>query len=283
MTLTNPTPQANPFGPGVVNFACAPNFAPTRIATPGPNGFPLAKFAPGAVAGPGYSPFIRFKGSGVVYNAPIVAVGNGPFDVTHHTNTGDRVLGIHIAGKSKPGQFAESWADLLFVKGFDAGQPIVYLSTDAGQPLTAVLERSTYVPALNNAAFKGVNTLLSGSLRAEERARQPEHHPVGTPVGEVRSARRSNAATCGPGSRSSCSPDRPNPIGVHRAQILAVEGLAILAGSCRERRPAPPDDRSRQTPKIVVVYARRPRVPSPFRSSRSACWLGRHLVVFGLP
>jgi len=217
VTLTNPTPQANPFGPGVVNFACAPNFAPTRIATPGPNGFPLAKFAPGAVAGPGYSPFIRFKGSGVVYNAPIVAVGNGPFDVTHHTNTGDRVLGIHIAGKSKPGQFAESWADLLFVKGFDAGQPIVYLSTDAGQPLTAVLERSTYVPALNNAAFKGVNTLLSGSLRAEERARQPEHHPVGTPVGEV------------------------------------------------------------------VVYACRPRVPSPFRSSRSACWLGRHLVVFGLP
>ena len=283
VTLTNPTPLQNPFGPALISFAGAPDFSPTRIAVPGPDGFPLAKLQPGAVAGPGYSPFIQIAGSDTVYNAPIVATGDGPFDVTHHTNTGDRVLGIHIAGKSKPGQFAESWADLLFVKGFDAGQPIVYLSTDAGQPLTAVLERSTYVPALNNAAFKGVNTLLSGSLRAEERARQPEHHPVGTPVGEVRSARRGNAATCGPGSRSSCSPDRPNPIGVHRAQILAVEGLAILAGSCRERRPAPPDDRSRQTPKIVVVYARRPRVPSPFRSSRSACWLGRHLVVFGLP
>jgi len=48
------------------------------------------------------------------------------------------VLGIHIAGPSAPGQFAESWADLLFIKGFDAGQPIIYLSTDAGQPLTAV-------------------------------------------------------------------------------------------------------------------------------------------------
>jgi len=32
-----------------------------------------------------------------------VATGNGPFDVTHHTNTGDRVLGVHIAGPSKPG------------------------------------------------------------------------------------------------------------------------------------------------------------------------------------
>ena len=68
-----------------------------------------------------------------------MATGDGPFDVTHHTNTEDRVLGVHIAGPSKPGQFAESWVDMLFVKGFDAGQPIVYLSTDAGQPLTAVL------------------------------------------------------------------------------------------------------------------------------------------------
>ncbi len=164
VTLTNPTPAANPFGPGVVNFAGAPNFAPTRIAVPGPNGFPLAKFAPGAVAGPGYSPFIRFAGSSVVYNAPIVATGNGPFDVVHHTNTADRVLGIHIAGPSKPGQFAESWVDMLFVKGFDAGQPILYLSTDAGQPLTAVLERSVYVPALNTAAFNGGDDFL-GSAR----------------------------------------------------------------------------------------------------------------------
>ncbi len=164
VTLTNPAPAQNPFGPGVVNFAGAPNFSPTRVAVPGPNGFPLAKFAPGAVAGPGYSPFIRFAGSDVVYNAPIVATGNGPFDVVHHTNTGDRVLGIHIAGPSKPGQFAESWADMLFVKGFDAGQPILYLSTDAGQPLTAVLERSVYVPALNNASFNGGDDFL-GSAR----------------------------------------------------------------------------------------------------------------------
>jgi hypothetical protein len=163
VTLTNPTPQANPFGPASVHFAGAPDFSPTRVATPGPDGFPLAKFQPGAVAGPGYSPFIKIAGSNVVYNAPIVATGDGPFDVTHHTNTADRALGIHIAGKSKPGQFAESYVDMLFVKGFDAGQPIVYLSTDAGQPLTAVLERSTYVPALNNAAFNGGDDFLGSS------------------------------------------------------------------------------------------------------------------------
>ena len=164
VTLESPTPRQNPFGPGVVHFACSPDFSPTRIAEPGADGFPLAKFQPGAVAGPGYSPFIKIAGSDVVYNAPIVATGDGPFDVTHHTNTADRVLGIHIAGPSKPGQFAESWADLLFVKGFDAGQPILYLSTDAGQPLTAVLERSVYVPALNNASFNGGDDFL-GSAR----------------------------------------------------------------------------------------------------------------------
>ena len=164
VTLESPTPAQNPFGQAVVDFQGAPDFSPTRIAEPGPNGFPLAKFQPGAVAGPGYSPFIRVAGSDVVYNAPIVATGDGPFDVVHHTNTGDRVLGVHIAPSSPPGQYLESYVDILFVKGFDAGQPIVYISTDAGQPLSAVLERSTYVPALDKAAYNGGDDFL-GSAR----------------------------------------------------------------------------------------------------------------------
>src|SRR2546429_265598 len=165
VTIDSPTPAQNPFGQAVVHFQGATDFSPTRIAVPGPNGFPLAKFQPGAVAGPGYSPFIQIAGSSVVYNAPIVATGNGPFDVVHHTNTGDRVLGIHIAPATSPsGQFLESWVDMLFVKGFDAGQPILYLSTDAGQPLTAVLERSTYVPALDKVAYNGGDDFL-GSVR----------------------------------------------------------------------------------------------------------------------
>jgi hypothetical protein len=164
VTLESPTPDQNKFGQAVVDFQGAPDFSPTRIAQPGPNGFPLASFQPGAVAGPGYSPFIRVAGSDVVYNAPIVATGDGPFDVTHHTNTGDRVLGVYIAPPSPPGQYLDSYADLLFVKGFDAGQPILYLSTDAGQPLTSVLERSTYVPALDKAAYNGGDDFL-GSAR----------------------------------------------------------------------------------------------------------------------
>jgi hypothetical protein len=162
--LESPTPAENRFGQAVVDFRGAPDFSPTRVAGPGPNGFPLAKFQPGAVARAGYSPFIRIAGSDTVYSAPILATGDGPFDVVHHTNTGDRVLGVHIAPKSAPGEYQESWVDLLFVKGFDAGHPIVYISTDAGQPLTSVLERSTYVPALDKAAYSGGDDFL-GSAR----------------------------------------------------------------------------------------------------------------------
>jgi hypothetical protein len=168
VTEENPSPENNHFGPAVIHFAGAPDFEPERIAEPGPTGFPLKRFQPGAEvpAGDAYSPFIRIAGSDLIYNAPIVAVGEGPFDVTHHTNTADRVLGVHIGteGHAPSGQFGESWVDMLFVKGFDSGEPIVYLSTDAGQPLTAVLERSTYVPALNNVSFNGGDDFL-GSAR----------------------------------------------------------------------------------------------------------------------
>jgi hypothetical protein len=70
---------------------------------------------------------------------------------------------VHIAPPAPTGQYNDNFVDILFVKGFDAGQPILYLSTDAGQPLTAVLERSTYVPALDRAAYNGGDDFLGSS------------------------------------------------------------------------------------------------------------------------
>src|SRR5438552_17228948 len=78
VTLESPTPDQNKFGQAVVDFQGAPDFSPTRIAQPGPIGFPLANIQPGAVAGPGYSPFIRIAGSAAVYSAPTVAPGDAP-------------------------------------------------------------------------------------------------------------------------------------------------------------------------------------------------------------
>src|SRR5262245_12967417 len=68
VTLDSPSPAENKFGQAVVAFKGAPDFSPSRIAEPGPTGFPLSTFQPGAVARSGYSPFIRIEGSPTVYS-----------------------------------------------------------------------------------------------------------------------------------------------------------------------------------------------------------------------
>lgn len=76
-------------------FLGAPDFSPTRVVVPGPDGgYPPSFAQPGAVAGPGYSPYVHIAGTNVVFDAPVVAVGDGPFDVVTHTNTHDRLLAI---------------------------------------------------------------------------------------------------------------------------------------------------------------------------------------------
>lgn len=116
-----------------------PDFSPSRVLEPGPTGFPPLAARPGAVGDLHYSPFVRIAGTDVVYNAPIVAVGSGRFDVTNHTNTHDRLLSIDTAKMT---------AGLGFIRGFSNGKPIFYLSFESSSPLTAVIERSTFVPGL---------------------------------------------------------------------------------------------------------------------------------------
>jgi hypothetical protein len=156
--------SGNVLGEATVEFAGIPDFRPKRTLTAGGTGFPPATAAPGAVGGR-YSPFIRVAGATTVYNAPIVAVGNGPFDVVHHRNTADRVLAVRPAVPSTgPAQFHGASVDLLFIRGFDSGKPIVYLSFESDDPTTATLERATYVPALSRTPFPGGDDFL-GSLR----------------------------------------------------------------------------------------------------------------------
>ncbi|MCU1685138.1 MAG: hypothetical protein JWQ81_5877 [Amycolatopsis sp.] len=164
VTLKTPSVEENRFGPAEINFNGGVDFSPARVLNPGPGVFPPATAEPGAVGETGYSPFIRVNGSPVVYNAPIVAVGDGPFDVIHHTNTADRVLGVHPAAPSGPGQYHQASVDLLLVHGFDAGQPILYISTESNDKVTATLERATYVPTLSQSPFNGGDDDL-GSAR----------------------------------------------------------------------------------------------------------------------
>ncbi len=159
-TVTLTTPPNNKFHDAIVNFQGIPDFSPRRILNPGKMGFPPVQAQPGAVGDAHYSPFIRFPGSPVVYNAPIVATGNGPFDVMHHANTNERVIAIDTHQTlTKP-----ATVDMLLVEGFDAGQPILYLNTEASDPVAATYERTTYVPLLNGAPFLGGDDFL-GSAR----------------------------------------------------------------------------------------------------------------------
>ena len=133
-------------GRAPVEFQGAPDFSPTRTLIPGPRSapFPAQASTPGAVGRANYSPYVTVKGDEVVYNAPIVATGDGPFDVTTHTDTHDRTLGIDTVNMT---------TDHLYVRGFSNGEPILYLSFEASEAFTAMIERSTFVPALADLAF----------------------------------------------------------------------------------------------------------------------------------
>ena len=133
-------------GRAPVRFQGAPDFSPKRTIVPGPEAtpFPPQSFTVGAQGRANYSPYVRIGGSEVVYNAPIIATGDGPFDITTHTNTHDRTLGIDTNRMT---------TDHLFVRGFANGRPIFYLSFDSSDAFTATIERSTFVPGLIDLPF----------------------------------------------------------------------------------------------------------------------------------
>jgi hypothetical protein len=157
VTLGKPTGKFN--NDAIVHFQGAPDFSPTRVYEPSATGFPPVKAAPGAVGDARYSPFVRIAGSNVIYNMPIVATGDGPFDVIHHTNTHDRVIAIDTKQDDDGPEVT-----MLLARGFDSGQPIVYLSTEASDPGAATVERATYVPLLGHAPFANGDDNL-GSAR----------------------------------------------------------------------------------------------------------------------
>jgi len=156
-----------------VRFQGAPDFSPKRTLVRGHHTpFPPQSFSFGAIARANYSPFVRVKGSPTVFNAPIVATGNGPFDVTTHTDTHDRLLGINTKKMT---------ADLLFVRGFSNGKCIFYLSFDVSDAFTATIERSTFVLALIDLRFPnggGRRDSVRASIFTFVNAKRGlEHHP----------------------------------------------------------------------------------------------------------
>ena len=144
-------------GQGDVEFAGSVDFSPERVLVPGEGDFPPERAEPGAIADPAYSPFVQIEGSAVVYNASIVATGDGPFDVIDHTDTHDRLMGIDTDAMT---------ADLLFVSAFAHGEDIFYLTFDGSTPLQAVLERGTFTPVIGGAPFANASDHPGGARSA---------------------------------------------------------------------------------------------------------------------
>jgi len=122
---------------GSITFPGAPDFSPARVYTPGNAGYPPAAAHPGATADSHYTPFVKI--GDVVVNAPIVATGDGNFDVIGHSNTQDRVVAIDTTHRT---------VTLALAKGFALGKRVLYISTEASDPGAATIERATYVPSL---------------------------------------------------------------------------------------------------------------------------------------
>jgi hypothetical protein len=188
---------------GIVKFPGAPDFSPLRSYVAGVNGFPPKSAKPGGVADEAYSPFVEVDGREGVLNAPIVATGDGPFDVTTHSNTEDRVVAIDTTRNT---------VTLVLARGFVDGKPVFYLSTEASDPIAASVERATYVPRLAKADSAGaipIGVIASGP-QIGSNVQGLAYLALKTPLGN--DATLANAAEIGsPFNVLSLAPDIANP------------------------------------------------------------------------
>ncbi|MBV8568250.1 MAG: hypothetical protein JO273_22625 [Methylobacteriaceae bacterium] len=138
------------------------DFSPNRSAVPGdaPNYFPPKKFQPGSVGDKDYSPLVKIlNAGGHIYNAPIIAFnvsaeklnqfcdGNPDYSVVH-----DKVVKICPRDQT---------VTLALTTGFSFAKPVLYLSTDTNNPLTATAEGATYAPGLEDIQGGGDDSLFS--------------------------------------------------------------------------------------------------------------------------
>lgn len=121
---------------GMVVFPATVDFAPERVVEPGPTGFPPIAFQPGAVGEPGYSPLIQLP-DGAILNAPHVANGSGQADKVVRLNLGIGTVEYELT------------------PGFANDKDVLYVSTDASDPLAATLENVTFAPQLAFAPGQG--------------------------------------------------------------------------------------------------------------------------------
>ncbi len=131
----------------LLTFAGTVDFAPERSVTPGPDGFPPTKVAPGAIGDKDYSPLVTVDGA-IVLNATQVANDTGQLDAVTDLDTDAKQV------------------TLKTLHGFSGGQKVAYLRLDASVDVVAALEESILAPNLGAAPGEGVSDPASSSRSA---------------------------------------------------------------------------------------------------------------------
>ena len=162
--------------------AGAVDFAPERVLLPGPaeTPFPPEVAEPGSIGDEAYSPLVRIQNAGNhIYNAPVLAYGVEADAINFCEGSPDYSL-IHDKVVSICPE--DMTVTLQMVPGFSFARPIMYVSFDASDPVAAVLEESTYAPALANirvgfddGAFSAIERLfvtVNGPTGADNPQRQ---------------------------------------------------------------------------------------------------------------
>lgn len=126
------------------------DFKPEHKLVPGdaPNAFPPKNATPGSVGDADYSPLVRIvNAGGHIYNAPMIAFNvdakqlmfpNGKPD---YSIVEDKVVSIDPTNMT---------VTMRLTQGFSFAKPVLYISTEASDPLAATLEGATYTPALRD-------------------------------------------------------------------------------------------------------------------------------------
>ncbi|CAA9568831.1 MAG: hypothetical protein AVDCRST_MAG19-2560 [uncultured Thermomicrobiales bacterium] len=126
------------------------DFAPERTIEPGTgeNPFPPTTAEPGSVGDDAYTPLVTITNAGGhVYNAPILAFGNGAEELGFCEGPVDHALVHDRVTRFCPDDMTVT---MRMVAGFSFARPVFYVSFDASDPLAATLEEATLAPAMNN-------------------------------------------------------------------------------------------------------------------------------------
>ncbi len=126
------------------------DFSPDRKIVSGdaPNAFPPKTAQPGSIGDADYSPLVRIvNAENHIYNAPIIAFGIDASQLMlstgkpDYTKVHDKVVGFDLTNNT---------VTIKLTEGFSFGRPVLYISTESNDPVTAALEDATMAPGLSD-------------------------------------------------------------------------------------------------------------------------------------